>query len=580
VQRIIGGRATSWPEADFIVGNPPFIGEKKMKEALGIYYTEAVRSLYSSLPACDFVMYWWQKSAAALSKDLSSFGFITTNSITQTQNRKVLTPHLDKNSIIYAVPDHPWVDSSDGADVRIAMTVVQNEENLEGILDTVIRESSEDIGFKRQVGIIHSNLSVGVNILNALSLDANKSMIFQGVKLVGAPFKIEEEVRGKWLRIDKSYIKFLPELVRGSHLTKRIPKEWTLDLYGLKYEDDVKAVFPEGYQYLYDTVREKRLKNSVKFRREYWWIHGAPASGMRDALLNLDRYIGTSEVAKHRTFSFLSKEGTIADGSLAVIASSDAFVLAVLSSRIHTTWAWWQGGRMGIGNDLRYQNGPCFQNFPFPTPTEPQKIHIRALAERLDAHRKRQQSLHPKLTMTGMYNVLERLRAEEPLSDKERKIHEQGLVGILREIHDELDEAVALAYGWPADLGEQDILQRLVDLNAERAAEEARGLVRWLRPDYQAPEEARGVQSELDMEDAAPVAVVAQTRKWPKSLPEQATALRELLASVEEDLPLAGVATAFKPKLSKRKLADAEKLLDTLVALGQAELGEGGYHAV
>ena len=90
----------------------------------------------------------------------------------------------------------------------------------------------------------------------------------------------------------------------------------------------------------------------------------------------------------------------------------------------------------------------CFETFPFPAPDGPQKDRIRQLAEDLDAHRKARQALHPGLTMTGMYNVLEQLRRGEPLGPKERLIHEQGLVSVLRQLHDELDAAVLAAYGW------------------------------------------------------------------------------------------------------------------------------------
>jgi hypothetical protein len=142
-------------------------------------------------------------------------------------------------------------------------------------------------------------------------------------------------------------------------------------------------------------------------------------------------------------------------------------------------------GRLGVGNDPRYNNSRCFETFPFPTCTPAQQEKIRALGEQLDAHRKRQQALHPELTMTGMYNVLEAVRAGTTLNAKEKKIYDQGLVGILKQLHDELDAAVAEAYGWPNHLSTDVILTRLVALNAERAAEEAKGTVRWLRPEYQ-----------------------------------------------------------------------------------------------
>jgi len=198
-----------------------------------------------------------------------------------------------------------------------------------------------------------------------------------------------------------------------------------------------------------------------------------------------------------------------------------------------------------------------------------QKEGIRNLGESLDTHRKRQQALHPDLTLTGMYNVLEKLRSGEPLSAKEKVIHEQGLVSILKQIHDDLDAAVFDAYGWPRDLTDEQILERLVALNAERAEEERSGLVRWLRPEFQNPEGVReetqvvlpGTEIPGEETEVAAPSVAA----WPKKLPGQVAAVRDLLLggrawSVEQ------VARSFKG--AKRR--DVEGVLDSLTALGIA----------
>src|SRR5690606_34377580 len=149
-----------------------------------------------------------------------------------------------------------------------------------------------------------------------------------------------------------------------------------------------------------------------------------------------------------------------------------------------------------------------FGAFPFPDLTDPQKIHLRRLGEDLDAHRKRQQAAHSKLTLTQMYNVLEKLRAGETIEGKDREIYDAGLIGILRDLHDQIDIAVADAYGWPVDLSDEEILLRLVALNEERAAEEARGRIRWLRPDYQNPtgqKAAKGKTGEMDLGTVAKI---------------------------------------------------------------------------
>ena len=173
----------------------------------------------------------------------------------------------------------------------------------------------------------------------------------------------------------------------------------------------------------------------------------------------------------------------------------------------------------------------------------------------MDSHRKRQQAQHPKLTLTDMYNVLEKLRSGEPLSVAEKVVHEQGLVSVLRQLHDELDAAVFDAYGWPpVTLTDEEILERLVALNAERAAEEAQGLIRWLRPEYQAPPDhaSRFTQHVLVKEDSAGDEVspgLQPPLPWPDRMAEQAQAVRGALAA------LAGPASAAAGRRGLRRRA-------------------------
>ncbi len=260
--------------------------------------------------------------------------------------------------------------------------------------------------------------------------------------------------------------------------------------------------------------------------------------------------------------------GVLADGSLAAIAHDDAFVLGVLSSRLHVTWALATRGRLGVGNDPRYQNGPCFLPFPFPDCTERERSRIRLVAERLDSHRRARQAKFPTLSLTEMYNVREKLVAGEPLTDKEKSIHEHGLVSVLKEIHDELDAAVLGAYGWPRDMLNEELLERLVSLNAERATEEAKGFVRWLRPEFQNPVSARHAQ-QVELTGAGrkqSKSAKAEKFTWPKTLPERIAAVRDLLQHRAGSWTAAEIAKAFK----RAKLTDVDLALRSLGALGLA----------
>jgi hypothetical protein len=294
-------------------------------------------------------------------------------------------------------------------------------------------------------------------------------------------------------------------------------------------------------------------------------------------------------------FAFLDQE-VLPDNMLINAAIEDAAMLGIFSSRVHVAWALAAGGRLGVGNDPRYNKTRCFETFPFPAPDGPEKERIRQLAEELDALRKARQAEHSGLTMTGMYNVLEKLRQGEPLSAKDRQIHEQGLVSVLGQLHDELDTAVFAAYGWddmaprlvghpggttplpdkPSDQAEaeEELLTRLVALNRERAAEEARGQIRWLRPDFQAPGVApppgdAGVTPATGTAGSLPARGIQARVPWPKTLPEQVQALRSALA---EHTARGGPATAeeLAQVFTRAPRAKVAELLATLATLGHA----------
>jgi hypothetical protein len=250
---------------------------------------------------------------------------------------------------------------------------------------------------------------------------------------------------------------------------------------------------------------------------------------MRRALEGLTRYIATVETAKHRVFVFLDKE-ILPDNKLVGIASADAFHLGVISSRVHGVWALASGGRLGVGNDPVYNKTRCFEPFTFPACDEDHTALIRERAEALDAHRKRQQDLHSDLGLTDMYNVLEKLRTGDTLTPKERMIHDQGLVAVLKQLHDDLDAAVFAAYGWPVTLTDQEILTRLTALNRERVQEEKEGVIRWLRPEFQnSYGTAATVQTEMTLiREDAPLPLKAPL---PKDHTGQLQAVRTALAA-------------------------------------------------
>ena len=215
------------------------------------------------------------------------------------------------------------------------------------------------------------------------------------------------------------------------------------------------------------------------------------------------------------------------------------------------------------GNTPRYNKSRCFDPFPFPAATDAQQARIRELAEALDAHRKRQQAQYPGLTLTDLYNVVEKLRAGQPLTAKEQTTHEQGLAAVVLSLHQQLDAAVAEAYGWPATLPDAEVLTRLVQLNQQRAAEEAAGTMRYLRPAYQAPGQQQGTMALTTVVAAAVDVTPAEAQPWPAELAQQMQALRAVVQGAAAPLTAKQAAARFRGT----KAAKVQPLLDTLVSL-------------
>ncbi|WP_118827738.1 class I SAM-dependent DNA methyltransferase [Salinibacter ruber] len=576
-----------WPEADFIVGNPPFIGNKRMREALGDGYTEAVRDayLYKVPKSVDFVMYWWYKAAKAVrgklddwGDDAKRFGLISTNSIRQTFNRKVMEKQIKGSppvNLVFAVPDHPWVASKDGSDVRISMTTGAVTDQP-GTLQTVIREEQSkgihwDVELSERAGNVLPNLTTGADVTGAEKLKANEDLSFRGMTLVGDGFSIDRKEAGKH-RNDSVERRYVKPFVRGASLTRYTnPNEYVIDLFGLS-EDEARQEVPELFQKVRDRVKPEREQNNRASYREKWWIFGEPRTNFRDATEEIDRYIATPRTAKNRVFLFLEDE-VVPESEIVAFALEDPYYLGVLSSRIHVMWA--LGQKVALEDRPRYNNTEAFDPFPFPAATESQKTTIRDFGEQLDAHRKERMDSHDDLTMTALYNVLRKEQSGEELDEQEREIHKKGLVGVLAELHDELDAAVARAYGWEPGLEKETLLQRLVDLNAERRAEEEEGHVRYLRPEYQAPETVE-TQAEMDIDVEVDMGGgPAEPLEWPSALKTRAQAVRTVVGHADHPLTVEEVAQHFH----RARRDDVRDLLETLAGLGLVDQDDESYVA-
>ena len=555
-----------------------------MREDLGDGYVEALRKAYSSVPdSADFVMYWWHKAAQSVQQRGKSrksgarrFGLITTRAAKQTFNVRVIQAYtVDPKqpvSIVFAVPDHPWVDTLFAAKVRIAMSVVAPG-SRKGIVKTAGAEARAlnsndgwDVSFETNMGTIRPNLRLGADVLAAKSLRSNQDLCSMGFATGSRGFFLNSSEASAVPEAEK---RFLRQILSAHEITKQRKRRYVIDAREIETESELRSNAPWVFQRLREKVFPKRSENNdPKLRRE-WWRFRRSNQDYRALKKGLDRFIVAPETSKYRLFFFEGPATDVEHGAYG-IGLADAFFVAILSGRVHDVWALAQGGDLGA--TPRYNKTRCFDPFPFPKLTDGQRTRLHALGEDLDAHRKRQQAAHPKLTLTQLYNVLEKLRSGETIEGKNREIYDQGLIGILKNLHDQIDATVAEAYGWPVDLSDEDILFRLVALNKERAEEEARGHIRWLRPDYQNPtgaQTANDKQTELDVGPSAKI----EKALWPKALPDQIAAVREALSEMGEATP-----EQIARRFMRARTTVVHPLLDSLTALGQAERVEEGRY--
>ena len=447
-------REPEWPSADFIVSNPPFLGGKLLRRNLGDAYVDSLLKLYNErVPAeADLVTYWFEKARRMVErKQVSAAGLVATQGIRGGANREVLKRIADSGSIFMAWSDRNWIN--EGAAVHISIVGFDSGGETTRTLDGAAAEA------------IHPDLTSGVNTTTAQPLPENANLCFMGTTKVGA-FDLDPDTARKMLAAPlnpngRPNSEVVRPWVNARDITHRPRGMYIID-FGVDMPEEEAALYEMPFEYLREQVWAKRLENNRESYRVKWWIHGEPRTDYRSAIARLNRYIITTRVSKHRLFVWLGTE-TVPDSATFAFARSDDYFFGVLHSRIHELWARAQGTQLReVESGFRYTPTSTFETFPFPWPPgkEPQDSpQVKAIAEAArELVRQRDNWLNPpdaapealaKLTLTNLYN-------KRPTW--------------LENAHRKLDEAVFAAYGWPAALTDAELLERLLDLNRERAA--------------------------------------------------------------------------------------------------------------
>lgn len=474
-------KEAKWPNANVIIGNPPFLGANKFKRYLGDNETKILREVYEGrVPqTVDLVAYWFFKTANMLSaQKCERAGLVATSAVRTGNNLKFLDKITQNLTIFEAWSDEPWVLA--GASVRVSIICFDREESTNHRLDGhEVKQINSDL----------TSFSFG-GFASVRSLSQNEKISYQGSKKVG-PFEIPGAVARDWLSLPQNPNgKTNADVLKRSWLTSdfksRDRDAWIVD-FGVRLSEEEAALYEAPFAYVEQKVKAKRSKNTRASRGKNWWRHGDPQPAMRQAVGSLQRYIVTPEVSSQRVFVW-AHSAILPDCKLMVFARADAVFFGVLHSRAHELWAKFNGGVRGASRT--YTPATTFETFPFPkglTPDipaddyadDPRAIAIAQAATRLNELR--EAWLNPSDLVERVPEIVDgypdRIVPRDDQSAKELK--KRTLTNLynvrpawLNHAHQALDEAVAAAYGWPADLSDDDILARLFDLNQARAKEE------------------------------------------------------------------------------------------------------------
>ncbi len=475
-----GGFAeASWPDAEFIVGNPPFLGIRLMRAGLGDDTVETLFEVYDGRVSreADLVVYWLEKARSQLKSGKSlRVGLVATNSIRGGANREVVDRIETDTRLFEAWSDEPWV--VDGAAVRVSILCFGTD-NGPLRLDGKI------------VSVINSDLTNGtVNLTKARRLVENANVAFMGDTKGGA-FDISGELARQWLRLPvnpngQSNAGVLKPWRNGLDLVRRSRDMWLID-FGWEMSEREASLYEVPFEYIKENVYVERSRNRRESYRVYWWRHVEPRPQLRRSLLEHRRYIATPRVAKHRIFVWLN-EKVIPDSRIFAFVRSDDTFFGILHSRFHESWTLGTRSWHGVGNDPTYNNVGVFETFPFPanlTPdipaalyaSDPRAERIATAAKRLDEVRNTW--LNPpdliRIEPEVIAGYPDRILPKDTLAAA--ALRERTLTNLynqrpqwLVDAHRDLDAAVAAAYEWPADISEEDALARLLELNLARAA--------------------------------------------------------------------------------------------------------------
>ncbi len=487
-----------WVDFDACIGNPPYLGFRERRKEHGIAYTSAVQAAFSEVHGqADFCVYWFRKAHDNM-KPGARAGLVGTNTITQNYSRIGSLDYVVENggTIYDAVSSMPW-----SGEANVHVSIVNWSKGKPPVLKANLHffEGVDDEGNyvfnKVEMGTINSSLSDKIDLSGAHSLRINTrpKRVFSG-NITGSPgFLVKVSKAEQLIKKDRRNLKILKPYLSGNDFLGN-PKGHPLR-YLIDFNDfDIIEIreFSDLYRIVSDTVLPDRERKAVEEDRknklalkanpdskirtiqqerlDRWWTHNNRQSEFNSLLDSIDRYICCSQVTKRPIFDFVSKD-VCPSNMMKVFAFADDYTFGILQSNAH--WQWFVEKASTLKSDYRYTSHSVFDTFPFPQHPLPDLVKAVADAARaLHEFRRDHMALNDTLTLRSMYRSL-----EDPGANP------------LRDLHDNLDQAVLAAYGFDPD---SDILEQLLALNLDVAAKIDAGetvTAPGIPPDYPNPDE-------------------------------------------------------------------------------------------
>jgi len=447
-----------WPRPEgelAIVGNPPYLGVRKMRRELGDEYVEKIFASYPDNRAADYVTYWFTRALSVL-RPGERAGYVCTNSVAQNESREASIDQIVAAgaTITDAWKSYPWPGEA-AVHIAIVNWVMAPYDGVK-MLDG------------REATSISPGLTEGAGVAAARPIAQNEGICFMGVTPGNSGFVLTAEQRDEILATDPASADVVKPFLIGRDVNREIeqqPTRWIIDFGAMAKEEA--EVFRGAMRHVRKHVHPVQSQNRRESRAKNWWKFAEPAPNLRRAIESCDEVLVMPRVSPHLIVS--RQKSTICfDGQLMVVALDSHYHLGILQSRLHETWAWARGST--LKGDLRYTNTTIFETFPFPHQTaeryEPQRVpgtrqgkRVAAAAKEFDLLRLRT-CRDRNLGLTKVHNLLK-----------------AGELTDLGRAYDAMNDAVAACYGFPENTWRDDgeTLRKLLEQN-HRLAEPMSGL--------------------------------------------------------------------------------------------------------